>query len=252
MIRFIDEKGIIAPHRSVPSENIGHARTALTTFSTHLFEELVKQTAAVPCGIMRGGVDKEMYLGDIGGEKVVVYLCNIGAPAAAAVTEEVFACGVQRVIAFGICGALVDVPHQSVIVPDRAFRDEGTSYHYAPAADFVRVKNSQTVEASLAASGINTVKGGTWTTDGFYRETRTRMEEMKAAGCVAVDMECSALQACADFRGKEFYTFFITADSLAGETWQPNDILDLKATDATTVAVAAAVRLARDLNARVE
>ena len=60
-------------------------------------------------------------------------------------------------------------------------------------------------------------------------------------------MESSALQAAANFRNKQFYTFFIPADSLAGEQWQPNDILDLKATDSTTVAVAAAIKLAEEL-----
>ena len=248
MIKYIDEKGIIEPYNSVPAENIKGAKTAITTFSTHLFDQLIKATNAVPCGIMRGGVDKELYLGKAGEKNVAVYLSNIGAPAAVALMEEVFAVDVENVIAFGICGALVDVPHQSVVVPDKAFRDEGTSYHYASPSDFISVKNAHAVNKSLLSSGINTFVGGTWTTDGFYRETKTRMEEVKSNGCVAVDMECAALQACADFRGKQFYTFFITADSLAGEKWQPNDILDLKATDATTVAVAAAVKLASEIS----
>ena len=67
---------------------------------------------------------------------------------------------------------------------------------------------------------------------------------MRKNGCVAVDMECSALQIAADFRGKQFYTFFITADSLAGEEWEPNDILELKVTDSTTVAATAAMTMA--------
>ena len=50
-----------------------------------------------------------------------------------------------------------------------------------------------------------------------------------------------------DYRGKNFYTFFITADSLAGEKWEPNYILDPSATDAETAAVAAAIRLAKEL-----
>ena len=113
--------------------------------------------------------------------------------------------------------------------------------------EYIDLTNSARVKKLLDGSGINTLVGGTWTTDGFYRETRTRADELKAKGCIVVEMESSALQAAANFRNKQFYTFFITADSLAGEQWQPNDILDLKATDSTTVAVAAAIKLAEEL-----
>lgn len=247
MIRYIDEDGIIAPSGDLPSDALGSVKIAVTTFSTHLFEELLRMSGATPCGIIRGGVDKQLYIGDIGGRKVIVYLSNIGAPAAVGVMEEVLACGVEHIIAFGICGALVETPPHTFIVPDRAFRDEGTSYHYMPPTEFVELTNADIVRASLTRSGVGTLTGGTWTTDGFYRETRTRANEMKNSGCVAVDMECSALQVCANYRKKNFYTFFISADSLAGEAWEPNDILDLKVTDSTTVAVAAALRLASEI-----
>ncbi len=250
MIKFIDEDGIIAPSRDLPLELFKSAEVALTTFSTHLFEELLRATGAVPCCVVKGGVDKQLYLADLDGVSTVVYLSNVGAPAAVATMEEVLPYGIKHVVAFGICGALVHTPPHTFIVPDKAYRDEGTSYHYMPASDFINIKNAAIVQSSLSRSGIDTMVGGTWTTDGFYRETRTRLEEMKKNGCIAVDMECSALQACADYRGKNFYTFFITADSLAGEQWQPNDILDLKVTDSTTVAVAAAIRLARELKGK--
>lgn len=40
-----------------------------------------------------------------------------------------------------------------------------------------------------------------------------------AAGCVCVDMECSAVAALAQFRGKEVFQFFHGADNLDGERW---------------------------------
>ena len=242
MIRFIDEEGMIAPR----GEHI-KADIAITAFSKHIFEVLLRQTGAKQQGVLTGSVDIPLYTFKQNGRTVVVYLSPIGAPAAVSAMEEVLACGVKKIIAFGICGGLTEMNPDLFIVPTRAYRDEGTSYHYMPATEYIELKNAKAVQASLEKAGIKTLVGGAWTTDGFYRETRTRLNEMRANGCVAVDMECSALQSCANFRNAEFYTFFITADSLAGETWQPNCILDLKATDVTSVAVAAAINLAKEI-----
>ncbi len=242
MIEFINEKGLIDPIGG----DIG-ADVAITAFSAHIFDELIKRTGAKPTCVLKGCADVEVYMFERDGKRIAVYKSTIGAPAAAAYAEEMFASGIKHLIAFGICGAIVDTPPQTFIVPNKAFRDEGTSYHYLPKAEYIAVKNAETVKSSLEKSGVSTMTGGTWTTDGFYRETRARADVMKNNGCIAVDMECSALQAVADFRGKQFYTFFITADSLAGEQWAPNDILDLKVTDSVTTAVAAAVRLAQEL-----
>lgn len=240
MIRFIDEPGMIAPtHR----DDID-AELAIATFSPHIFDELLRVTGAKFFRRIPGGCDIDVYMFDLNGKHVMVYRSPVGAPAAAATAEEVFACGVKKIIAFGICGTLIHTPPQTVIVPTKAYRDEGTSYHYMPAAEYIQIKNADTVNNLLNLLGIKTVVGGVWTTDGFYRETRTRADEMRNNGCVSVDMECSALQAVADFRGKQFYTFFISADSLADEEWQSNDIFRLEKTDTTTVACTAAVRIA--------
>lgn len=240
MIEFIDEDGLISPR----GDKID-AEIAVTTFSNHLYEQLIRCSGAKPHTVLKGSVDIDVLRFTADGRNIAVYRTPVGAPAAVSAMEEVFCGGVRHIIAFGICGTLIHTPPHTLIVPDRAYRDEGTSYHYAPAADYIDVKNSGAVRAALDGYGINTLTGGVWTTDGFYRETRTRADKMRGNGCIAVDMECAALQAYADFRRKDYSTFFITADSLAGETWQPNDILDLKATDSTAVAVRAALRLAR-------
>lgn len=242
MIRYIDEPGMIDP--------IGErldATVAVTAYSAHTFGELLKQSGARKIADVYGCVDVDMYMFEANGKKILVYKSPIGAPAAVAAMEEIMACGIKHVVAFGICGALVDVPAHTFVVPDKAFRDEGTSLHYAPESDYISLKNSAVVQKSLMANGVATVTGGTWTTDGFYRETKTRADEMRKNGCVAVDMESSAMEIAAVFRGNDFYTFFITADSLAGEEWAPNDILELKVTDSTTTAAVAAIRLAESL-----
>lgn len=55
----------------------------------------------------------------------------------------------------------------------------------------------------------------TWTTDGFFRETRDMVTYRKSEGCLTVEMECAALAACARKRGAVFGQILYTADSLA-------------------------------------
>lgn len=243
MIDFIDEKGMI----DLRGDHVIDADVAVTAFSNHIYQELLDFTHANKTGEVTGSVNIEVYTAKVNGKKIAIYRSPIGAPAAASALEEVYAGGVKKAIAFGICGTLIETRLHAFIVPTKAYRDEGTSYHYMPASDFIEIKNCETVARSLASDGIDVIKGGSWCTDGFYRETKSKADSMRNMGCVAVDMECSALQAVANFREKEFYTFFISADSLAGEQWQPNDILNLKATDSTTVAVAAAIKLACEI-----
>lgn len=60
----------------------------------------------------------------------------------------------------------------------------------------------------------------TWTTDGFYRETKEKVEYRKSEGCSVVEMECSALAACAQFRNVVFGQILYTADTLCNlEKW---------------------------------
>ena len=105
------------------------------------------------------------------------------------------------------------------MVPKEAYRDEGTSYHYAPAEDYIRIKNAETVAAFMETSGIPYVEGKTWSTDGFYRETMNNFEKRKADGCICVEMEGAAVQAFCDFRGYEVYMFFTSGDLLDAPEW---------------------------------
>ena len=41
--------------------------------------------------------------------------------------------GVEQIISTGTCGVLADIEENAFLVPVRALRDEGTSYHYVSA-----------------------------------------------------------------------------------------------------------------------
>lgn len=146
-------------------------------------------------------------------------LCQapVGAAAAVQIMDWLIGYGVKKIISTGSCGVLTDIPENKFLVPVRALRDEGTSYHYLPAARFVETDRDirAVIEKCFVKNRLQYQECVTWTTDGFYRETREKVKVRKEEGCVAVEMECSALAACARFRKAKFGQFFFTADSLA-------------------------------------
>ena len=86
-----------------------------------------------------------------------------------------------------------------------------TSYHYVKASDYMEISNYKIVSEYLDILNIEYVLGRTWTTDAFYRETKGNFLKRKLEGCIAVEMEVSACQAVANFRGYQLYNFLYRA-----------------------------------------
>jgi len=156
------------------------------------------------------------------GDKIfAVYMSYVSAPACVADMEDVLSViNTERFVVFGGAGCLnKDIARGRVMVPDRAYRDEGTSYHYAPPSDYIKIKNSSVVASFMESAGLPFVTGGTWTTDAIHRETRGNFEQRKADGCISVEMECAAVQAMCDYRGLDAYFFFTCGDLLDAPKW---------------------------------
>lgn len=151
------------------------------------------------------------------GEKICFCQAPLGAPAAVQILDHLIGSGVRKIIAAGTCGALVDIAENEFLVPIEAVRDEGTSYHYLPPARTIALdaEGVQAVRHALLRHNLGVRECCVWTTDAFYRETAEMVAYRKSEGCVAVDMECAALAACARFRGALFGQLLFTADSLA-------------------------------------
>lgn len=148
-----------------------------------------------------------------------ICLCQapLGASASVQLLDWLIAHGVRSVISAGSCGALIPLPENAFLIPTRALRDEGTSYHYLPPARFVEIpeESRNIIEDVLQANSLKYAECITWTTDGFFRETSDMVAHRREEGCAAVEMECAALAACAQFRGALFGQLLYTADSLA-------------------------------------
>ena len=161
--------------------------------------------------------------------RIAFFLSRVGAPACVAGIEEVIALGAKKLVLFGSCGVLnEEVANGKIIVPTAAIRDEGTSYHYIEAADEILAdeKSVETLTKCLKECGYPYVKGKTWTTDAIYRETKSLISERKAAGCIAVEMECAAVLAVTQFRKLPFAQFLFGADNLDTAQWEPRDLVE--------------------------
>ena len=146
-------------------------------------------------------------------------LCQapVGAAPAAQILDWLIGYGVREIISAGSCGCLEAFSEGTFLVPCRALRDEGTSYHYAPPSRFIETnkKARKAIEETILEHGMKYQEVITWSTDGFYRETKEKVAYRKSEGCSVVEMECSALAACSAFRGANWGMILYTADSLA-------------------------------------
>ena len=158
-----------------------------------------------------------IYVTTYRGEEVVLCQAPVGAAAATQILEWLIGYGVREIISAGSCGALEEIAESTFLVPYRALRDEGTSYHYAPPSRYVEISERarKAINATVTEHGMKYREVTTWSTDGFFRETKEKVEYRKSEGCSVVEMECSALAACAALRGATFGMILYTADSLA-------------------------------------
>jgi len=137
------------------------------------------------------------------GLSVGIIGCAVGAAFAVLVAEELFASGCRFLISMTSAGQILPVrtPPYFVII-DRALRDEGTSYHYLPPAEYsvADMRLIRLAEGSLTVAKVTTQVGATWTTDAPFRETREAIAAAEQAGILAVEMEAAALYAFAAAR----------------------------------------------------
>ncbi len=158
-----------------------------------------------------------IYIVTYKGEEIVLCQAPVGAAAAVQILDWLIGYGVREIISAGSCGGLETFPESTFLVPNKALRDEGTSYHYAPPSRFMEVSKRarKAIEETILEHGMKYQEVITWSTDGFFRETREMVIYRKSEGCSVVEMECSALAACAAFRGATWGMILYTADSLA-------------------------------------
>ena len=239
----LNDEAIINPSDLVKKVE-GMPKVAVTCFWREGFNKLIEQLECKKiASIGNSNGEFPIYKVIYKDTEIAFYMSDMGSVGAGCNLEEIYAMGVEKVIAYGSCGVLdKKIEDCAIIIPNSAVRDEGMSYHYAPPSDEIAVNQkyiSKFVDLLEALRSTYTI-GKVWTTDAFYRETKSKMERRKAAGCICVDMECSAMAAVAQFRKKDIFHFFYAEDNLDGEVWDKRSLgTDIRFTDKDKIALLA-------------
>lgn len=196
--------------------------TLIATFQPSVYRDLVAVTGAeqapqTPVEVMA------VAQGKIGERPVALRRLSIGAPAAVTTLEEMIALGVRDILIIGTGGSLQPaLPVGSLIVPTSAIREDGVSFHYAPAGSELAPDETlaQALAEAVVAQGSVVTYGPVWTIDAPYRETRAKVAAYGAMGVLAAEMEAAALFALAKFRGIRLALLLAISDEIFHE-WRP-------------------------------
>ena len=233
MIVYSNEEGFIKP-RGVknndgihdPSLKLPHI--AVGVFSEHLFNYVVKKYECQKIGELMQ--KRPIYILKYKNIEITFFIAGISGPWISQDIEELNSNGVDTLIIFGNCGVLdKKIEDCSIIIPNKAFRDEGTSYHYMPDSEFVELDNQykDVFKEILKEYGFDYSEGATWTIDAFYRETREKIEMYKSRGAVCVEMEGASIGAICKYKHINYFTFYYAGDNLDSGEWEERSINQL-------------------------
>lgn len=225
----------------------GFPETLIAVFDQKLADMITDTFDCEEISYMIGGIKIPIYKFRYGDKTLGFYHTLLGGAGSAGLLEEIIAKGGRKILYFGACGVLDrNIAAGRLLIPTAAYRDEGTSYHYAPPSDYIEIKTADRLAEIFDELGAPYIKVKTWTTDAFYRETKNNMLARKADGCSVVEMECASVMAAGQFRGAEVYQFLYAADCLDGDSWDER-ILGKTPKDMTSkilkIALETAIRL---------
>jgi len=184
---------------------------------------LAKRFDAWPC------YHTELDLFTLAGRTVGIVGCAVGASFAVLIAEELFASGCQLLISLTSSGQITSSgPTPYFVIIDRALRDEGTSYHYAPPADYAEADTDLVARAKrvLAGGRQRVFTGATWTTDAPFRETAEAIEAARTEGILAVEMEAAALYSFARASGQSVLCLALVTNTMgqAGDDFEKGEV----------------------------
>ena len=171
-------------------------RKCLFTFLGDALDRLAKEYNATCISTFKS-ITKyyPVYIIEYRGEEICLMQAPVGAAASAQILDWLIAYGCDEIISTGSCGTLVDISENTFLIPNLALRDEGASYHYLAPSRYVKInkKALRAIERTLSEHNSKYQEVMTWTTDGFYRETRDMVEYRMYEGCKVLEMECDSL-----------------------------------------------------------
>lgn len=250
MIIYSNEEGFIKPLGIKNLEGkhdltIKLPNIAVGVFSEHLFNYVVKKYECQKIGELMQ--KRPIYILKYKNIEITFFIAGISGPWISQDIEELHSNGVDTLIIFGNCGVLdKSIEDCSIIIPNKAFRDEGTSYHYMPDSEYVELndKYKDLFKIILKEYDFKFTEGATWTIDAFYRETREKIDMFKNKGAICVEMEGASIGAICKYKKLNYFTFYYAGDNLDSEEWEERSITQLANFDKKTRVPVLALELA--------
>ena len=159
---FEHSPAVIEPFGHGQVEEFGVCDTLIFSFNGEIVDRVRQMPESREGGYLKSLNGRHpWYLLEKDGLEVAVMMAGIGAPLAVGHLEELKSSGFKNFIILGSCGVLDEsIEADKIILPSSALRDEGTSYHYAPASDEISYEPALllTMEKALNTTGIEHVR----------------------------------------------------------------------------------------------
>ena len=156
------------------------------------------------------------WTGTYKGQKITVGNGGFYAPDSAFATELICEGGVKKLIRIGSCGALSkDIEIGDFVVGDKILRGDGATRYYVDDDYEPKVDKELTDKLEKAFKNISgTHRGGIWTTDAIFRETKDIVNGYIEKGAIAVDMVTSPLVTVANLFKTDVAVVMAVSDNL--------------------------------------
>lgn len=134
-----------------------------------------------------------------------------GAPQAVDTIETLAALDFKNIITIGMFGTFSsNVNSGDILIPNKAFSEEGTSLHYYENAEFFEP------DAMLLKKATEFMNNSYYfpivSTDAVYRQTFFKEELWRSKGAIGVDMETSAIYSVSKYLGLNSISILIASD----------------------------------------
>mgnify|MGYP003564653907 CR=1 FL=1 len=156
------------------------------------------------------------WTGTFKGNKVTVGNGGFYAPDSAFVTDLICTAGIDTLVRMGSCGAMrEDIQIGDFIIADSVLRGDGATQYYVD-EKYVSAVDPELTEAmhKVFTNIGGTHKGGVWTTDALFRETKDIVNSYIGKGAVAVDMVTSPFVTIANIYNRKVAVVLSVSDNL--------------------------------------
>ena len=148
---------------------------------------------------------------------------------ASSILDEIISLGAKKIIFIGGVGTTSqNITRGDLIIPSKAIRDEGVSFHYEEPSTFSYPSKSlvESIEKTLIDKKYNFHKGACWTISSIYRETEEKLDHFTKLGAICVDMESASFFSVAKHRKVNIAGLFISGDCISRKKWESIKTVD--------------------------